>query len=113
MGIEISGNRGRPPQELIDAAKTQAANSTYNASGKTASTNTGNGSPSSQVNLSSTASQLQALESQIANLPVVDTQRVQEVQRTLATGSFEVEPARVADKVLTFEAGLGPSSASA
>ena len=51
--------------------------------------------------------QLQALEAEIANLPVVDTQRVQDVQHTLATGSFEIQPARVADKVLTFEAGLG------
>ena len=59
-----------------------------------------------QLKLSSQAAQLQALEAEIANLPVVDTQRVQDVQRTLATGSFQVEPARVADKVLTFEAGL-------
>jgi hypothetical protein len=29
------------------------------------------------------------------------------VQRTLATGSYEIQPAQVADKVLTFEAGLG------
>ena len=47
------------------------------------------------------------LEAEIAELPVVDTQRVQDVQRTLATGSFEIQPARVADKMLSFEAGLG------
>lgn len=113
MSIEINGNRGRPPQELIDAAKAQAANSTYNASGKTSAPANSGGGSSDQVKLSNTAAQLQALEGQIANLPVVDTQKVQEVQRTLATGSFEVQPARVADKILTFEAGLGPSSASA
>ena len=38
---------------------------------------------------------------------MVDTKRVQEVQRSLATGSFQVDPARVADKMLQFEAGLG------
>ncbi len=60
-----------------------------------------------ELNLSDQAAQLQALEAEIANLPVVDTQRVQDVQRTLATGSYEIQPAQVADKVLTFEAGLG------
>ena len=44
-----------------------------------------------------------------ANLPIVDTQRVQDVQRTLATGAFRIEPAQVADRLLTFEAGLGPA----
>ncbi|MCP5429561.1 MAG: flagellar biosynthesis anti-sigma factor FlgM [Chromatiaceae bacterium] len=41
-----------------------------------------------QLKLSNQAAQLQALEAEIANLPVVDTQRVQDVQRTLATGRF-------------------------
>ena len=50
---------------------------------------------------------MQALEAQISSLPVVDTQRVQEVQQTIATSSYEIQPGRVADKVLTFEAGLG------
>ena len=67
----------------------------------------GGASGADQLKLSDQAAQLQALEAEIANLPVVDTQRVQDVQRTLATGSYEIQPARVADKVLTFEAGLG------
>ena len=46
-------------------------------------------------------------EAEIANLPVINTQRVQDVQRTLATGSFQIKPAEVADKMLQFEAGLG------
>ena len=66
----------------------------------------GRSTATDQVSLTAQASQLQALESQIATLPVVDTQRVQDVQRTLATGSFQMEPLQVADKVLSFEAGL-------
>lgn len=111
MGIEISGNSGRPPAEAVEAAKSQAAppsNNQTSAAGngegaKTASTG------GDKLNLSSQAAQLQALEAEIANLPVVDTQRVQDVQRTLATGAFQIEPAQVADKLLTFETGLAPS----
>lgn len=108
MGIEISNN-GRTALEALETAKSQASQQTTTArsGGNTAKTPNATGD---EVRLSSQASQLQALESEIANLPVVDTQRVQDVQRTLATGSFEVQPARVADKMLQFEAGLGQNS---
>jgi negative regulator of flagellin synthesis FlgM len=104
MGIEISGNSGRPLQEALDAGKTQSNSPTANNSGTARQTAT---SGSDQINLSNKAAQLQAMEAEISNLPVVDTQRVQDIQRTLSTGSFEIEPARVADKMLSFEAGLG------
>ena len=105
MSIEISGKGHRPPPEAIEAGKTQAERAGAASSRGPAQTAQPTAS-GDQLRLSSTASQLQALEAQIANLPVVDTQRVQDVQRTIATGALQVEPARVADKVLTFEAGL-------
>jgi negative regulator of flagellin synthesis FlgM len=105
MGIEI-GNTGRPPQEAIDASKAQTSSGT-GKSGAGGATNPQPPAGGDQLKLSDKASQLKALESEIASLPVVDTQRVQDVQRTIATGSFEIQPARVADKLLTFEAGLG------
>ena len=106
MAINISGIGGRPPQGAGEAgsAKATTANSGRAQAG---ATGRGGGSGSDQLNLSSQAAQLQALEAEIASLPVVDTQRVQDVQQTIATQSYEVQPARVADKVLTFEAGLG------
>ena len=105
MGIEIKGNSGRPAQEALEAAKSQAAAPAKNQprAGGAARPSAGG---SDQLQLSNQAAQLQALEAQIANLPIVDTQRVQDVQRTLATGSFQIEPAQVADKLLTFEVGL-------
>lgn len=106
MGIEISRNSGRPPKEAAEAGKSQAAAPKNNqASAGTAARSGSSGAD--KLQLSSQAAQLQALEAEIANLPVVDTQRVQDVQRTLATGSFQIVPARVAHKLLTFEAGLG------
>ena len=105
MGIEISGGGGRPPHEAVEAAKSQ----TTAPAGRQSATAGGARSTAiggDQLQLSNQAAQLQALEAEIANLPIVDTQRVQDVQRTLTTGSFQIEPAQVADKLLTFEAGL-------
>jgi negative regulator of flagellin synthesis FlgM len=106
MGIEINGNGGRPPLETADAAKSQTTAPTgAQRAGSGAKTATVGGD---QLQLSNQAAQLKALEAGIAELPVVDTQRVQDVQQTIATGSYEIEPARVAEKVLSFEAGLAP-----
>ncbi|MCB1772543.1 MAG: flagellar biosynthesis anti-sigma factor FlgM [Gammaproteobacteria bacterium] len=108
MGIEI-GKTGRPPQEAIDASKAQSASNTAKP-GAGSGANPQPTTSGDQLKLSDKASQLKALEAEISNLPVVDTQRVQDVQRTIATGSFEIQPARVANKLLTFEAGLGKAS---
>jgi negative regulator of flagellin synthesis FlgM len=106
MGIEISGNNGRAMTGALDSAKSQSTPaSTGGARGATPGKAGTAGSD--QLQLSNQAEQLKALEAEIANLPVVDTQRVQDVQHTLATGTFQVEPAQVANKILEFEAGLG------
>ena len=109
MANDISGIGGRMAHEAVDAARAQSGQAAQQQRmagiGPQAAAHPT--TPGDQLNLSPKASQLQALENQIANLPVVDTQRVQDVQRTIATGSYTVEPARVADTMLTFEAGLG------
>ena len=102
MSIEINGSQGRTPAEVGDTRK--AAEGT--AKDPAPSSVTKSGSSDDKLSLTSAAIQLRALEDQIAELPVVDTKRVQEVQRSLATGSFQIDPARVADKMLQFEAGL-------
>jgi len=102
MSIEISGNPGRTPVETGASSQT-SANPADNPA------HAANNAPSSSadtLSLTSKAAQLQQLEAQISTLPVVDSQRVEDVQHSLATGSFEVEPAQVADKLLNFEAGL-------
>jgi negative regulator of flagellin synthesis FlgM len=108
MGIEISGNNGRPLNSAPESGKSQAT-APQNTATRTASSGKSASTGSDQLQLSNQAAQLQALEAEIANLPVVDTQRVQDVQQTIATGAFQIEPAQVADKLLSFEAGLGPA----
>ena len=66
----------------------------------------GGAARSDSVSLTGTAAQLQQLESRIAQMPVVDAQLVEEVQRQLATGSFRVDPDSSASKLLTMETSL-------
>ncbi len=63
-----------------------------------------------RVVLTDTASKLKASEQSIAATPVVDTQRVAQVRQTIADGSYEVSPERIADKFMQFEARLPDSS---
>jgi flagellar biosynthesis anti-sigma factor FlgM len=56
-----------------------------------------------QFSLTSSATQLKALEEQIAAQPSVDTQRVSGVQRAVLSGSFQFEPVVAADNMLSQE----------
>ena len=62
--------------------------------------------PAPEVSLTDTAAKLQRLEAQIANQPVVDTQRVESVKKAIADGSFKVDANRIADKMADFESLL-------
>lgn len=63
-----------------------------------------------QVSLTPTAQQLRSLEQQIADQPVVDTQKVNAVKEALANGSFEINPDRIAAKMMNLEKALGDMS---
>ena len=64
---------------------------------------TGPSSTSDTVSVSDTAQRLRSLEASIAQLPTVDTQRVEDIRAAIANGSFEIDPARVAEKMMSFE----------
>jgi flagellar biosynthesis anti-sigma factor FlgM len=103
MSTKMSGSCYRP---LIDTGEcTQSAAQTgvsdAGAPSPLAST------PSAQTSrLAIKTSQLLQLEAHIASLPVVDSQRVQDLQHAIATNTLALDPARVADKLLSVEAGL-------
>lgn len=63
-----------------------------------------------QVSLTPAAQQLRGLEQQIAEQPVVDTQKVNAVKEALASGSFEIDPTRVAGKMMSLEKAIGDLS---
>ncbi len=70
-------------------------------------TRPGKGAPSTpnpgkgdQVQLSPLSSQLQAIESSMANSPVVNSERVAEIRQAISEGRFKVNPDVVADSLL-------------
>jgi len=68
----------------------------------------GNTAPtaSDTVSITGTASQLHALEKQLASLPVVDVQRVDAVKREISNGTFEINPPRIAEKMIQIESAI-------
>ena len=63
-----------------------------------------------EVSLTDTAAKLQRVEAQIANQPVVDTQKVESVKKAIADGSFKVDSGRAAEKMAEFESLLASKS---
>lgn len=61
---------------------------------------------SDSLSLTQNASELLSLENRISQMSVVDAQRVEEVQRKLATGSFRIDPDSAASKLLMMELSL-------
>lgn len=64
---------------------------------------TGGSQTNETVSLTETAAQLQTLTLELQSLPVVDSQRVENVRQALHNGSFEVNEERVAEKLTQLE----------
>lgn len=65
---------------------------------------TGSSPAADSVSLTDTAARLQKLENTIAELPVVDSQRVEDIRNAIASGEYEINSASIADKMLSFDA---------
>ncbi len=55
------------------------------------------------VALTQTVARLQAIEAQLASIPVVDTGRVSGIRQAMNDGDYQVAYATVADKLMGFE----------
>jgi len=71
--------------------------------------NQDNGKSSVQdtVSFSRTAVRMGKLGAVMNDTPVVDTQRVEQVRKALMNGSHEIDPLRIANKLLQFDELLG------
>lgn len=67
---------------------------------------TGSSAATDTVSLTDTAARLQKLENTIAELPVVDTQRVEDIRNAIASGDYEATPASIAEKMLGLDREL-------
>ncbi len=78
-----------------------------NGQDKTPSESIGNGATSSdKISFTGEASKLQALERELESQPVVDSQRVDAVRSAVDNGTFEVNPVRIAEKIISLEQAL-------
>ena len=59
-----------------------------------------------KISLTDTLSRLQKLEQRLADLPVVDSQRVEALKKAIAEGSYKVDADRVAQELLALEGTL-------
>jgi len=64
---------------------------------------TGKSSTLDTVSLTDSAALLQKMEAAMADAPIVDTQKVEDIRKALANGTYEIDATRVAEKILNFE----------
>jgi len=104
MPIDFTGV-GRPP--LSNTLETQNLNTDRTLTeSPVAQKATGGSSTADTISITDTANQLKTLETQITQAPVVDTQRTDETKRLIEANQFDINPERIADKLLSFERQL-------
>ena len=100
MPIEIHGQNNNP-------VPTDRQNRPENSVGRSEPTvdqnSTGRPSSADTVSLTETSAQLRSIESSLASLPVVDTQRVEAIKLAIADGSYQVDSTSIADKLIDFK----------
>ncbi len=103
MTIEIHGSN--------QAAQALTSSVTSNANGNAPAHNEPNNvatdTGSDTVSLTGTAQHLRNLEQGLASQPVVDTQRVAATRQAIEDGNYQIDPHRIASKMISLERALG------
>lgn len=71
---------------------------------------TGKPSSADTVMLTDTASRMRSLEKVVANMPVIDSQRVENIRKALNEGTYNISGDEVAGKLLVFESRLNQTT---
>ncbi|GAB4356987.1 MAG: hypothetical protein Kow006_24470 [Gammaproteobacteria bacterium] len=106
MPIEIvNGTPNRVPYDTGEGSQINGARSEPSVEQK----QSGRSATHDTVSLTDTATNLQKINREINELPVVDTQRVEAIRQAIASGSYEVDPQRTAEKMIALESALSRS----
>src|SRR5262245_41609136 len=100
VSIKISNYQNRPVQAGTEKSVTRAGD----AAQGTAEGAVAQGSP---VQITDQARQLAALEQAVQSAPVVNEARVAEIRGAIEEGRYQINPERIADKLLRAEQELG------
>ncbi|MFI4889214.1 MAG: flagellar biosynthesis anti-sigma factor FlgM [Steroidobacterales bacterium] len=96
----LTGLKGRSGNAQV--AEKSTVNASGGASAKTAAVD--------HVTLTDSAVTLQKLSAAVASTPVIDASKVASVKQAVQSGTYQVNPASVANKILGFESGLKPGA---
>jgi len=104
MAIEITGYI---PAQLSNARGETQSGQIGRSEPTAVQQQTGGRQTTDTVTLTDTSAQLSKVATMISSLPVVDIARVDSVRHALSTGQFRFDPARVAEKMMSFEGARG------
>ena len=102
-----------PVNNITSFQGTQAQRNTENSQvqvsrGDPAAHQQETGTPSTvdTVSITDTSMRLQSLENRIASLPVVDSQRVEDIRKSVDDGTYSPDAKAIASKIVESELGL-------
>jgi negative regulator of flagellin synthesis FlgM len=102
MAIEIPSNISSQLQNTTDASQVQKQQATQNAKLTVEPTR----AQEDRVTVTDTAAQLQALEKVIAKESTINMQKIDNVRAVVNNKQYDINPERVAEKMLNFEGAL-------
>lgn len=98
-GISTAEPVAKPTGSIGGGVVTDKSQSEGSAAAATAQTG-------DHVTLTDSARSLQKIEEAVAKTPVVNAGKVAAVKQAISSGTYTVDPSRVADKMLKYERGL-------
>ena len=98
----INAFQGNQTQRSNESSQTQVSRGEPSVNQQ----ETGTPSTVDTVSLTDTSAKLNSLENTIASLPVVDSQRVEEIRQSVDMGTYEVDSKNMANKMVESELGL-------
>ncbi len=102
MAIEVNSLRPTQPT-VVDGQRNKDNTVIHPGSGNGS---TANARGTETVTVTHAAENLRQMEKAVADIPVVDAQRVALVRKALLEGTYKVDPERIASKLIQFEKTL-------
>ncbi len=103
MNIDIKNLPTSPLKAVEEASQVRVGRGEPNRDQQS----TGSTAGQDTVSLTDTAARMRSLENTVATMPVVDSQRVAEIKQAIVEGTYEINPERIAEKMLDMEQAWG------
>jgi negative regulator of flagellin synthesis FlgM len=105
MTEKING-QGLRPTDTASTRRSEASKAARNESTAGADQSAPSGSSGDTVNITHSGLLMSRLQEIVQGAPVVDTERVAALKNAIASGSYEIDHQKIADKLLLLERNL-------